>query len=98
MPVTRRTLATLRNAELGFLGVTVMTRVQTPRFWGHDCNAGALFFLRTASRPLRTSWLIVGIPVLSRNVRESTNIRREMSTPPPGWMGEGCRSEERRVG
>src|SRR5437868_1952002 len=34
MPLVRRTRATLRNAEFGFLGVTVYTRVQTPRFCG----------------------------------------------------------------
>jgi hypothetical protein len=29
----KRTRAYLRRAELGFLGVIVPTRVQTPRFW-----------------------------------------------------------------
>jgi hypothetical protein len=40
MPFVKRTRATLRNAEFGFLGVCVYTRVQTPRFCGHPCNAG----------------------------------------------------------
>jgi len=31
-------------AEFGFLGVNVVTRTHTPRFWGHDCNAGDLVF------------------------------------------------------
>ena len=34
IPFVRRTRATLRRAELGFLGVMVRTAVQTPRFWG----------------------------------------------------------------
>ncbi len=32
MPFERRTLAILRRAELGFLGVAVLTAVQTPLF------------------------------------------------------------------
>jgi len=39
----------------------VYTRVQTPRFCGDSLSAGAFFFVRSFSRPLRTSWLIVGI-------------------------------------
>jgi len=38
------TLATFLSAELGFLGVVVYTRVQTPRFCGQALKAGALFF------------------------------------------------------
>src|SRR5512139_240783 len=34
IPLDKRTRATLRRAELGFFGVTVETRVQTPRFCG----------------------------------------------------------------
>ena len=55
-----RTRATLRSAEFGFFGVCVNTRTQTPRFCGLSCSAGLLVFHFTASRPLRTSWLIVG--------------------------------------
>src|SRR5213078_870726 len=40
IPLVKRTRATLRNAEFGFFGVCVYTRVHTPRFCGHDCNAG----------------------------------------------------------
>jgi len=32
----RRTLAIFLSAELGFLGVAVLTAVQTPRFCGAD--------------------------------------------------------------
>src|SRR6476646_2292498 len=61
MPLVRRTRATLRSAEFGFLGVVVYTRVQTPRRWGEPFSAGVLVFSTLSSRPLRTSWLIVGM-------------------------------------
>src|SRR5919107_6458273 len=60
IPLVSRTRATFRSAEFGFFGVWVNTRTQTPRFCGLSCNAGLLVFVRTLSRPLRTSWLIVG--------------------------------------
>src|SRR5881396_4217816 len=60
MPFVSRTRATLRSAELGFLGVVVYTRVHTPRFWGHDFSAGAPVLLFTRRRPWRISWLRVG--------------------------------------
>jgi hypothetical protein len=56
-----RTRATFRRAELGFLGVTVITRVQLPRFWGHNCKAGDFVLEPTCCRPKRTNWFIVGI-------------------------------------
>jgi len=40
---------------LGFLGVVVYTRVQTPRRWGEFCMAGLLDFDFSTSRPWRTS-------------------------------------------
>src|SRR4051794_25658272 len=61
MPLVRRTRATFRSAEFGFFGVVVYTRVQTPRRWGEPFNAGVLVFSTLSSRPLRTSWLIVGM-------------------------------------
>jgi hypothetical protein len=60
-PLVRRTLATLRNAEFGFFGVVVYTRVHTPRRWGEFCIAGDLDFVASTWRPWRTSWLMVGI-------------------------------------
>src|SRR3989304_7691306 len=75
MPLVRRTRATLRRAEFGFLGVWVRTMVHPPRFWGApfgcrmgrcflefkvNCKAGALLLLFFVLRPLRTNWLIVG--------------------------------------
>jgi hypothetical protein len=53
--VVNLTRATFRNAELGFLGVDVYTRVQTPRFWGAPFSAGVVIFLLVVFRPLRTS-------------------------------------------
>src|SRR6266513_6305225 len=60
-PLVRRTLATLRSAELGFLGVVVYTRVHTPRFCGEPASAGTLLLAGKRVRALRTSWLTVGI-------------------------------------
>jgi len=61
IPLVNLTLATFRKAEFGFLGLTVHTRVQTPRFCGQACNAGTLFFFVTFFRPCLTSWFMVGI-------------------------------------
>src|SRR6266566_2631034 len=60
MPEVRRTRATLRGAEFGFFGVVVKTRVHTPRRCGEPLRAGVLVFSAFDSRPLRTSWAIVG--------------------------------------
>src|SRR3954454_6571449 len=60
MPLVRRTRATLRSAEFGFLGVVVYTRVHTPRRWGLPLSAGVLVLPTLSSRPLRTSCWIVG--------------------------------------
>jgi hypothetical protein len=58
------TRATFRSAELGFFGVVVYTRVQTPRRWGAatfflrpfpDFKPGVASFFLGATRPLRTS-------------------------------------------
>src|SRR5215203_4189149 len=74
MPLVRRTRATLRSAEFGFFGVVVYTRVQTPRRWGEPFSAGVVVLTTLSSRPLRTSWLIVGmggldlLPALGRAV------------------------------
>gem|GEM_PF-4118393 len=56
----RRTLATLRSAEFGFLGVVVYTRVQTPRRCGQFDNAGDFVFFTFGCRPFRTNCCIVG--------------------------------------
>src|SRR6185437_11642592 len=74
----RRTRATLRRAEFGFFGVTVYTRVQTPRFWGAPRRAGVLVLPTTFWRWCRTSWLIVGIRC------ESSRRPRADREGPPG--------------
>src|SRR5262245_11680030 len=61
MPFVRRTFATFRRAEFGFFGVRVITCRQTPRRNGQFFRAGDLLLYFTLERPLRTSWLIVGI-------------------------------------
>src|SRR6266581_3607903 len=61
MPFVSRTRATFRSAEFGFFGVCVNTRVQTPRFCGAPPRAGVFVFPFGAERPLRTSWLTVGM-------------------------------------
>ena len=43
IPFERRTLAIFLRAELGFLGVAVLTAVQTPLFCGEAVSVG--FFL-----------------------------------------------------
>src|SRR2546427_4437181 len=63
MPEVSRTRAPLRSAELGFLGVVVNTRVQTPRRCGEPLRAGVLVLSAFDSRPLRTSCAIVGTRV-----------------------------------
>src|SRR4051794_17917685 len=69
IPEVRRTLATLRKAEFGFLGVVVNTRVHTPRRCGEPLRAGVLVFSAFDSRPLRTSWAIVGTRLPSETFR-----------------------------
>src|SRR4051812_9482113 len=61
MPFVRRTRAILRSAEFGFFGVVVETRVQTPRFCGAPASAGVFVLAALDVRPLRMSWLTVGM-------------------------------------
>src|SRR3569833_1443192 len=88
-PLVRRTLATLRSAEFGFFGVVVYTRVQTPRFCGFCSIAGTFDLAFCGSRPLRTSWLIVGmkpftfhvVTLLEPNNGNSKRTTAAFSTP-----------------
>jgi len=57
----KRTLATFLNAEFGFLGVVVYTRVQTPLRCGHESKARDLLLVLMTFRPFLTSCDIVGI-------------------------------------
>lgn len=50
-PLVRRTRATFRRAELGFLGVTVKTLIQTPRLKGEGELTG--LFLMVLKYKLR---------------------------------------------
>src|SRR5699024_9144458 len=59
-PPARRTRATLRSAEFGFLGGVVYTRVHTPRRIGRAASAGDPTRVAFGVRPLRTSCCIVG--------------------------------------
>src|SRR6202012_6082894 len=70
MPLVKRTRATLRSAEFGFLGMVVYTRVHTPRRCGAatfflrplpDLRPGVASFFLGAWRPLRINWLVVGM-------------------------------------
>src|SRR4029453_1075875 len=71
------TRATLRSAELGFLGVVVYTRVQTPRRCGLPLSAGVFVVRSFACRPVRTSCWIVGTgPAISLRPRGRTSILR----------------------
>src|ERR1700739_3344220 len=84
MPLVKRTRATLRSAELGFLGVVVCTRVQTPRRWGAatfflrplpDFRPGVSSFFLGAVRPLRINCDVVGM--------RSANVAGRSITPRP---------------
>src|SRR6266436_8835699 len=77
-PFVRRTRATLRNAEFGFFGVVVYTRVHTPRFCGLPRRCGAFSFFSTSRRPRRTSWLIVG--------KYPSQMNPEKAAPEPGKL------------
>src|ERR1700746_771079 len=81
----RRTRATLRSAELGFLGVCVYTRMHTPRFSGQPANAGDFVLLVTASRPMRTNCENVGT-VFPLSV-----------TPQPDYRARHCAAPARRA-
>src|SRR4051812_38406053 len=98
-PVVRRTRATLRRAELGFFGVWVNTRVQTPRRWGEPLSAGVLVFSVLDSRPLRTSWAIVGTRVPSRDFSGALPERKALVDNGAGAPGarRRCRSQQNRI-
>ena len=61
LPLVNLTLATLRIAELGFLGVVVYTLVQTPLLCGQESNAGDLLLSAATYLPFLTNCCIVGI-------------------------------------
>src|SRR5882724_6168745 len=77
LPFVRRTFATLRMAEFGFFGVRVMTCTHTPRRNGLPSKAGDFDLMRTLRRPLRTSWLMVGIR--EEEDLQSENLGKEVN-------------------
>jgi hypothetical protein len=83
LPFVRRTFATLRMAEFGFLGVRVITCTHTPRRNGLPSKAGDFDLVRTLRRPFRTSWLMVGMRVV-----ESENWRKEENATKPKKLGK----------
>jgi hypothetical protein len=87
MPFDSRTRATFRRAEFGFLGVIVLTTVQTPRFCGQPWIAGCFGLDFCGTRGVFTNWLIVGIPNPCRPVRTLTKNR-------PGQNGAGRMTPE----
>src|SRR5436853_7775055 len=97
MPLVRRTRATLRRAEFGFLGVVVYTRVQTPRRCGAatfflrplpDFRPGVASFFFGAVRPLRISWLVVGMRCA--RVAGAARAARPANLPRPIRRGLRC--------
>src|SRR6478735_3502935 len=85
MPLVSRTRAILRRAEFGFFGVTVATRVQTPRRCGAataffrpwpDLSPGVVVFFFGRLRPLRTSWFVLGTAAHSSGRTAQTGATR----------------------
>src|SRR4051812_26835207 len=96
MPVVNRTRATFRSAEFGFLGVVVNTRVHTPRRWGDPRSAGVLDFSVLLSRPLRTSWAIVGT-TLPGALRGAAVAKLGLGQEGPRWGGRLALEHPERV-
>src|SRR5665213_2214389 len=112
-PLVKRTRATLRSAEFGFFGVTVLTWVQTPRRCGLPAtsnvrdgrsgwpgfgpvrmtrNAGVLTFFSLFTRPLRTSWLIVGTQFPKKASEVARSRIHKQRRPEPPWLRPNLRS------
>src|SRR5690606_9970611 len=84
-PELRRTRQTLRRAEFGFFGVTVYTRVHTPRRWGAPARPAVFVFFFFRFLPSRTSCSMVGIALLYGG-RHTTVVGRSLS---PCFAGSG---------
>src|SRR5437867_1933283 len=93
MPLVSLTRATFRSAELGFLGVDVKTRTQTPRFWGDLCRAGLLVRPRCSSLPRLTSCWIVGKEKPPKSLKD-LQLRWELSRR--GWLDFSLGEKTRR--
>jgi hypothetical protein len=66
IPFFSRTRATLRNAEFGFFGVIVYTRVHVPDACGLPFSAGDFVRFFSGSRHPRINWFIVGTDFLQK--------------------------------
>src|SRR5436305_13762951 len=95
-PFVSRTRATLRSAEFGFLGVCVITRVQTPRFCGAPASAGVFTFALAVTRPLRTSWLTVGTEPPIYPFAHNNGRRGPLALPTGRAMVADTRSARKR--
>src|SRR3989344_8976244 len=95
MPLVRRTRAIFRIAELGFLGVLVVTLVATPRLKGELKETGLFFrvlkpLVKATALVLRvsfflfflTSWLIVDIKNPPKGDSHCTKRLPKMQTGP----------------
>src|ERR1041385_4493663 len=95
LPLVRRTFATLRMAEFGFFGVRVITCTHTPRRNGLPSKAGDFDLMRTLRRPLRTSWLMVGIR--ERKNLQSENLGKEVNATLHPKLGKNFLGEKRSL-
>ena len=85
-----------RRAEFGFFGVCVFTWRHTPRFCGQDSRTGDLDRLTMGLRPLRMSWLIVGIAwigVRSGGRQKGLNVRSGVKVYGGNFGGQPRRAE-----
>src|SRR5947209_20585214 len=98
MPLVSRTRATLRKAEFGFFGVVVYTRVHTPRRCGAPFKAGVLVLSCFCSRPLRTSWAMVGNACLSIQPAGRTKLRNGGKPGDAARRGTGSQRVILRLG
>src|SRR5919109_4554961 len=92
----RRTRATFRSAEFGFFGVWVNTRVQTPRFCGAPPSAGVFVLPFWSVRPLRTSWLTVGIDLQMFLLTQQRSAGPLALPTGRGMVAKGERARKRR--
>src|SRR5436305_15080644 len=100
MPFVSRTRATFRRAEFGCFGVVVYTRVHTPRRCGAatfflrplpDLRPGVASFFLGVTRPLRISWLVVGMRLrrVAGEARQVRPVKTPYTLTPPSTSSTG---------
>jgi hypothetical protein len=82
-------------AEFGFFGVRVMTCTQTPRRNGLPFKAGDFDLMRTLRRPLRTSWLMVGM--WEKGNLQSENLGKEVNATLHPKLGKNFLGENQSL-